>query len=212
MQRILVIVSAAVVLIASGVVHGIWTDRWSDGLDLAANARQLDQLPMTISAWHGSPIEMEKDAKTGLTGMIARRYVHAETGKAVTLFLACGRPGPVCTHTPDVCYAGSGYKVDEPKRFKLPASTAEFWTSRFVKERAAGRSHLRIFWSWHGADAWKVAENPRLSFAGEKVLYKLYLIREMIQPDEAIEADPCVEFMHDMLPVFRSNVLESIAH
>src|ERR1019366_10737758 len=100
MQRILVIASAGAVLIASGVVHGVWTDRWSDRGDLVETANRLDQLPMTVGAWHGTPVEIEKDPNSGLAGMISRRYVHANNGKAVTLFLAVGRAGAVCTHTP----------------------------------------------------------------------------------------------------------------
>jgi hypothetical protein len=207
MGRILVIASACVVLIASGMVHGLWTDRWSDQSDLAAAAQKLELLPMTIGAWHGSTVEMEKDPHSGLAGMIARRYVHETSGKTVTLFLACGRAGPVCTHTPEVCYAGNGYEVEKPQRFQLPSATAqappEFWTARFIKERASGKIHLRIFWSWQASEAWKIAENPRLSFAGEKVLYKMYLIRELLQPDEPLEGDPCVEFMQAVLPIMR---------
>jgi Protein of unknown function (DUF3485) len=210
MQRILVLLSACAVLTASGVVHGVWTDRWSDQSDLADCAQRLEQFPMTVGDWHGTNVEMDKDPNTGLAGMIARRYVHATSGKVVTLFLACGRSGAVCTHTPEVCYAGSGYEVEKPKRFVLPSTTAqappEFWTARFVKERANGRTHLRIFWSWYGTESWKVADNPRLSFAGEKVLYKMYLIREMVQADEPIDGDACVEFMQDLLPVFRRSV------
>jgi hypothetical protein len=199
-------------LIASGVVHGIWTDRWSEQTDLADAASKLEQLPMTIGAWHGSAVEMEKAPKTGLAGMMARRYVHATSGKSVTLFMGCGRPGAVCTHTPDVCYAGNGYEVEPPRRFKLPSlagnAQPEFWTARFVKERAAGKSHLRIFWSWHGSDGWKVADNPRLSFASEKTLYKLYLIRELLQADEPMEGDACAEFMQDLLPIAQKTVFE----
>ncbi|MBI1832744.1 MAG: exosortase-associated EpsI family protein, partial [Planctomycetes bacterium] len=113
MHRIMLITAACAILIASGVVHGVWTDRWSDQSDLADAAKRLDRLPMTLGAWHGMDVEMDKDPNTDLAGMIARRYVHAKTGKAVTLFLACGRSGPVCTHTPDVCYAGSGYDVEK---------------------------------------------------------------------------------------------------
>jgi hypothetical protein len=210
MGRILVIVVASSMLIASGVVHGLWTDRWSDQGDLAEAAKRLDRLPMKVGAWHGSTIDMEKDARSALSGMIARRYVHATSGKIVTLYLACGRPGPVCTHTPDVCYAGSGYEVEKPKRFQLPSTTAqappEFWTARFVKERASSKIHLRIFWAWHTADSWKIADNPRLSFAGERVLHKMYVIRELMQPDEPIEGDACVEFMNEVLPMLRSSV------
>lgn len=215
MVRILVIVSACLVLVGSGVVHGVWTDRWSDRSDLVGAARQLEELPTTIGAWHGSNIEMERDPNSRLAGMIARRYVHTVTGKSVTLLLACGRSGPVCTHTPDVCYAGNGYEVEKPTRFQLPSKTAqappEFWTARFVKERASGKIQLRIFWSWHGADSWKIADNPRPTFAGEKVLYKLYLIREMVQPDEPLEGDACVEFMHEVLPIIRRTVFAESA-
>ena len=211
MQRILVIISACVVLVASGVVHGVWTDRWSDQGDLAETAQRLEQLPMTIGAWHGNVVEMERDPNSSLAGMIARRYVNASNGKGVTILLACGRSGAVCTHTPDVCYAGSGYEVEKPRRFALPSNSAqappEFWTARFVRERANGKSQLRIFWSWHGSESWQVADYPRVRFAGEKVLYKLYLIREMVQPDEPFDGDACVEFMQDLLPAFRNSVL-----
>ena len=214
MQRILVIISGFVVLIASGVVHGVWTDRWSDQADLTDTAQRLDLLPITIGAWHGTEVEMEKDPNSGLAGMMARRYVNASTGKVVTLFLACGRSGAVCIHTPDVCYAGSGFEVEKPVRFVLPSATAqapsEFWTARFIRERTTGKTNLRIFWSWHDAESWKIADNPRISFAGEKVLYKMYLIREMVQPDEPLEGDACVEFMQDLLPVFRRTVFTEL--
>ena len=211
MQRVLVVASAFAVLVASGAVHGVWTDRWSDQGDLAAAAQGLNQLPMTIGVWHGSNVEMATDPNTGLAGMIARRYVNAANGKAVTLFLACGRSRAVCTHTPDVCYAGSGFEVETPTRFVLPSTTAqapaEFWTARFVRERASGKTHLRIYWSWHDGQSWKVADNPRLRFAGQKVLYKLYLIREIAQSEEPTDGDACVEFMQDLRPAFRRSVL-----
>jgi hypothetical protein len=212
----MVIACACVVLIASGLVHGLWTDRWSDDAALQEAAGKLDQLPMTLGAWHGTTLDMEHDPNSGLAGMIARRYVHASDGKVVTLLLACGHAGPVCTHTPDVCYRANGYDVETPKRFQLTSKTAqappEFWTARFLKERAGGKTHLRVFWSWHGAETWRVADNPRLSFAGEKVLYKIYLIHDMVQPDEPLESDACVEFMHELLPILRDAVLETPAN
>src|ERR1051325_3539918 len=91
MQRILIIASAVVVLAGSGAVHGVWTDRWTAQTDLADAAARLERLPMTIGPWHGSTIEMEKDPKSNLAGVIARRYVHATSGKTVTILLGCGR-------------------------------------------------------------------------------------------------------------------------
>jgi Protein of unknown function (DUF3485) len=207
MQRIIIITGAVGMLLASGVVHGVWTDRWSEQSDLKAAAARLEQLPMTLGVWHGSNVEMENDPNSTVAGQVARRYVHASTGKSVTILLACGRAGAVCTHTPDVCYAGIGYEVEKPKRYRATAPSAEFWTARFLKEREAGKTNLRIFWAWHGAQGWQVADNPRWTFAGEKVLHKLYVIRELAEPNEPFETDACVEFMRELLPALKSNVL-----
>lgn len=207
MQRTIIVAAAVAVLIGSGVVHGIWTDRWSEQSDLKTAAARLERLPLTIGAWHGSNVEMEADPNSALAGQIARRYVNAETGKSVTILLACGRAGAVCTHTPDVCYAGSGFEVEKPRRFHASSPPGDFWTARFVKERPAGKTNLRIFWAWCGGQGWQVADNPRWTFAGEKVLYKLYLIRELAEPGEPLETDACVEFMHELLPALKSDVV-----
>ncbi len=207
MQRYLIIASAGIVLIASGVVHGVWTDRWSEQSDLKAAAASLDKLPMTLGAWHGSAVEMEPDPNSQLAGQVARRYVHATSGNSVTILLACGRAGAVCTHTPDVCYAGSGYEVEKPRRYQANIAKAEFWTARFVKERNTGKTHLRIFWAWHGTQSWQVADNPRWTFAGEKVLYKLYVINGLAQADEPTETSASVEFMQELLPALKKDVL-----
>jgi hypothetical protein len=207
MQRIIIVIAAAGMLVGSGVVHGVWTDRWSEQTDLKDAASKLEKLPMTIGGWQGANVEMDEDPNSTVAGQLARRYVHEKTGKTVTILLACGRAGAVCTHTPDVCYAGSGYEVEKPKRFQVSDPKAEFWTARFVRERAAGKSHLRIFWAWHGAQSWKVAENPRWTFAGEKVLYKLYVIHEVVQSEEAPEVSASAEFMHELLPALTKEVL-----
>src|SRR5262249_15121133 len=102
------------------------------------------------------------------------------------------------------CYAGSGFEVEQPQTFAVPQGKGmphgEFWTSRLVKAKADNRTQLRIFWSWHTAREWKVADNPRQAFAGEKLLYKLYLIREMAAADEPLETDGCVDLMRQLLP------------
>ncbi|HZZ80076.1 MAG TPA: exosortase-associated EpsI family protein [Gemmataceae bacterium] len=207
MQRIIIVIAAAGMLVASGAVHGVWTDRWSEQTDLKAAASKLERLPMTIGSWQGANVEMQNDPSSSVAGQLARRYVHDKTGKAVTILLTCGRAGAVCTHTPDVCYAGNGYEVEKPKRYQASEPKAEFWTARFVRERASGKSHLRIFWAWHGTQSWKVADNPRWTFAGEKVLFKLYLINELVQSDEPPEASASVEFMHDLLPAIKTEVV-----
>src|SRR3954469_5360043 len=159
MYRTLLIGSALVVLVSSGVVHGVWTDRWSEREDLSAAAACLEQIPMAVGGWQGKTVELDNNPNSGLAGTLARRYVHAPTGKAVTLYLACGRPGVVGTHTPDVCYQGNGFQMLTQKRFQLPGQNTqappEFLTARFDRQRQDGQTSLRIFWSWLAGGGWK---------------------------------------------------------
>ncbi len=212
MFRTILVGAAAVILLASGLVHGLWTDRWSDQADLHSAVERMQRLPDRVGAWQGSPVKMEADPKSGLSGVVARRFVNDQTGKAVTLFLACGRAGPVCVHTPDVCYAGNGYQIDSRARFQLTSDSArtppEFWTARFVKERADQRTNLRIFWAWHGEKDWQIADNPRLTFASEPVLHKMYVIREMATPNDPVEGDPAVDFLRELLPALDRSVFQ----
>ena len=206
MYRTVLILSAVTVLVASGAVHGIWTDRWTQNpAVLTAAAKRLADVPATIGKWNGTDIEMNTDPKLQLAGVLARRYVHQETGKTITIYLACGRPGPVCVHSPDVCYAADGYReVESPKRITLPGDgkeLPEFWTARFLRERADGQTQVRILWAWHAGGAWKVSDAPRVAFASEKVLHKLYVIRELAGPNEPAEAEATSEFMQELLPV-----------
>ena len=38
------------------------------------------------------------------------------------------------------------------------------------------------------------------------MLYKMYVIREMMTPDEPLDGDACVEFMREVLPLLESSV------
>jgi len=205
MYRTILAAGALALMISAGVVHGVWTDRWSDPVDLGAAAQALERVPHDLGSWHGEDLEMEKDARLGLAGTLCRRYTHGTTGRSVTVFLACGRPGPVSTHTPDVCYVCQGYtEAESPRRYQLGSATAqvppEFWTARYVKQRNDGVLQLRIYWGWLAGGHWQAAENPRLAFAGERVLHKLYVLREQPAGEVAPEREPCAELIQELLP------------
>jgi uncharacterized protein DUF3485 len=198
MRRLILVISGSLVMVAAGVVHGVWTDRWDDKEDLVAAAAQLPSIPMELGEWHGSAVEMKKEDAIGLAGLLARSYVHRSTGRSVTLLIGCGRAGPVSIHTPEICYAGSGYEVERPRM--IPVPDGEFWTARLLKQKADERTQLRIFWAWSAHGKWQAPENPRLAFAGQPLLYKLYIQRELVSADDPLEGDPCVEFMRTLLP------------
>ena len=202
MTRILPIATGLVALIACGVVHGLWTDRWLPKPDPAAAAARFEGLPMTVGAWEGEALEVSPRELQGLSGYLARRYVNHDTGDAVTLALMCGRPRVVSVHSPDVCYAASGYEVTAPSRYSPSdlSPPASFWMTEMVRTRAAEETRLRVFFTWSADGAWEASDNPRLAFAATPVLYKLYLLRDLPAGSAPLTDDPCLDFFKQLQP------------
>ena len=94
-----------------------------------------------------------------------------------------GIPGSVSTHTPDICYPGSGYKMlAAPKRetLELPGGRkVECYVADFEKKTATRHDRVRVRWAWTTDGTWIAPENPRWQFARQlaaaPVLYKVYI-------------------------------------
>src|SRR4051812_47434881 len=124
MMRWLLAGTAAAALVAAGIVHGFWTDRWTASVDTREAALQLHNIPMTLGDWEGEEIDVKQgQAGPGVAGCIQRRYFNSRLGVTVILALVNGRPGPVATHTPEVCYGASGYLVGQRSAVDVPLDT-----------------------------------------------------------------------------------------
>jgi len=150
MLRILPVATAAAIVIAAGIVHGFWTDRWGVTEAVAAAAASLDRVPRSIGDWQAESLDGDQTGAPELAGQLYLRYVNRKTRDSVSIALVCGRPGPVCIHTPDVCYAGSGHTLGKItlQEVKLDKSTAHLFTMEAKKEQAAEQTRVRIFWCW----------------------------------------------------------------
>jgi hypothetical protein len=207
MVRALPMTIALALVIASGIVHGQWTQRWSVSHALEEATGMLERLPMVLGDWQGRPLVLDR-AQVDLAeiaGYVARRYVDPVHNDEVTILLVCGPPGPISVHTPDICYVGAGFEmVGSPEVFKLtidPSSPpAEFRSVLMSKANAAVPTYLRILWSWSAVGIWEVPQNPRLAFAPRNVLYKLYVIRGQNSADEAMDDDAGPRFLRILLP------------
>src|SRR5262245_54580703 len=106
MSRFLPVLIVVVLLLSYGVAEGLWTDRWGTSPELEQAQEKLARLPASIGPWQGHDEELDarQVARAELHGHLLRRYVHAETGEALTVLAVCGRPGPIAVHSPDVCY------------------------------------------------------------------------------------------------------------
>src|SRR5262245_3153551 len=115
MKQTLPLIAAITVVLSSGVAQGIWAHRWipSRGIEVAVS--RLDNVPKVIGDWEGEDEELDgRQVEVGeIAGHISRRYRNRLDGSVVTLLLMCGRPGPIAVHSPEICYAGSGYELEE---------------------------------------------------------------------------------------------------
>ncbi len=205
-KRVLPVVLAAMVLLAQGYVYGLWTNRWQGTGDaLKAASERLEQIPMVLGDWQGTQAtalgERERQ-QAGFAGYISRSYKNIRTGASVSILLACGRPGPISVHTPDICYRGAGYQPTNAiakHAEKLNDAEVAMWQANFRKADGLSPTHLRVLWSWTKGAAWEAPENPRLAFAGAPALYKLYVIQETLPNDSGADKVRS-EFLNQLVP------------
>lgn len=211
MVRIFPTITAMTAALACGVVHGVWTDRWHLSTEPGASAARLSQVGLNLPDWEGQvvPGKQGKD----MAGALHCRYTHRRSGKAVTLFIVCDRPGPVSIHTPDVCYGAVGFEVGAQSKYspRLPADDlpASLWTARFRKTSSSDTTDLRIFWGWNAGTGWQAADDARMTFAKFPALFKLYLIREG-PGEDSLDDDPCVDLMRQLLPELRRSLFPGV--
>jgi hypothetical protein len=212
MTRWLYAGTAALILVAAGIVHGFWTDRWTASVDLNEAADLLQDIPLVVGDWEGEEIEVKPGgAGPGVTGCIQRRYFNRHLGVTVVLALVNGRPGPVATHTPEVCYGASGYKVAHREVVEVPLDkkgpSAQFWTSDAVRTKVTEETKLRLFWAWNAGQGWAASEDARQQFPRFRhpVLHKLYVLRDISGTGETGKStskdEPCLVFLQALLPV-----------
>src|SRR4051812_30794034 len=111
--------TAASVLIGAGLVHGFWTNRWVEDHASKQAADLLETLPMSIGEWDGTRIDVPPGP--GIAGSMQCSYANRRLGVTVNIALVTGQPGPVATHTPEVCYGASGYSVGKRAPVSLEA-------------------------------------------------------------------------------------------
>lgn len=200
------LVGALVLLVASGIVHGMWTHRWADGAARDAGIDLLAKLDEPIGEWHPGPAipVSERDIPKG-TSATSRQFAHSAGKKGIVVSVTRGIPGVVAAHTPDVCFLGSGYKLKNPpskQTLPLPGGgNVTFYVADFEKTTATGSEAVRCRWAWTADGTWHAPDYPRLFFAKSQVnlpvLYKLYIVHP-IGDEDLTKSDPYRTFAADL--------------
>jgi hypothetical protein len=200
------LIGAIVLLGAGGVVHGMWTHRWSASAPAEAGVDLLGRLDGSVGDWAVGPVVpvAERDIPKGTTAS-SRQFANEKANRRAVASVTCGVPGVVAAHTPDVCFLGSGYKLKgPPSRQTIPLAdggNVTFYLADFEKTTAAGTEAVRCRWAWTADGTWHAPDYPRLFFArsqaSQPVLYKLYIVHPLGDED-LTKSDPYRTFAADL--------------
>jgi hypothetical protein len=204
LSRSVAFLTAMAVLVVTGLVHGLWTDRWSWSSEPGSSVAKLANIPALLGDWENVeelPLDAREQEAGGIAGYVIRRYVHRQTHREVQMFLVCGRPGQISVHTPDVCFEGAGYEFPDSPQPKIAGGPDNhFWMSDCTKQTGALPERYRIYWSWNADGTWQAPKEPRLTFARHKALFKLYVVEKLAPLGEASDKDAALDFIGQLLP------------
>ena len=180
MMKPLTYVSVLALVVCGALVHGAVTQRWNVFEANTALTGRLHALEVKFEDWTPTevPTEMPLNERSTAT---SRRYL-APTGRVAVVSFISGIPGSVASHTPDVCYPGSGYRTLRGARkepFALPDGRAgAAYVADFEKKTQTKLDRVRVRWAWTTDGAWIAPDNPRWQFASQlrvPMIYKVYV-------------------------------------
>lgn len=202
---------AIVIVVVSGVIHGLIVHRWEPGPDVTGFVASLDRIPMKLGSWKAVETKIpERHLQIGeIDGYLSRVYTNQENGSRINLMIVCGSPGPISVHTPDICFRGVGYELrDDPQQHSIgseqdPSFAVEAFFADFSKTDSIMPHNLRVVWMWCDGESFYAPDNPRISFADRSFLYKIYLTQVNDHAGVPLEKDECVSFFKIAGPVLQ---------
>lgn len=194
--------SAVVLVLLSAAAAGLLTNRWGFSMSTAEAAERLKAVPLELDGWDVQELTLnERELQIGeIAGYLSRRYVHRRTGTILTVLVMCGRPGPLSVHLPDVCYTNSGWQQKGTTKYAMPDGPFEFDVMRMTKPTATGPSELRLYLAMGSRGTWGVPKRPRVAFAGQAALFKIYVVQEGLRLSDDPTQGPAVELLQALMP------------
>jgi hypothetical protein len=201
------IVGVAVLMLAAGGAVEFARSGKSASTETIQKARaMLKSLPLKVGEWTST--DEEFDAKqlevAEASAYVYRRYRRKDDVVSVLIF--AGHPKAIGAHDPTVCYGGAGYSQRKDPTVQTIATADEksdkLWAARFEMDNV-GASALQVQWGWTIDGSWKASVSPRIDFAREPLLYKIYVSRP-IGPRDNDRQDPSADLLNVLLPSVRT--------
>ncbi len=191
---------------ASGVIHGLYSNRWGVDQRVIIAGKKLEQLPDQFDAnWKLAETITLEDSTVDILQCeryVNRRYVNRKTDASVHVVLILGPGGPTAIHTPEICVPARSYsQIGNRRTTSLPDwNGAAFWASTF-KSRGLEGGLMRIYYSWSTGEQWLAPERPRFTVGTSEYLYKIQVVCGLPLDADLTAPDPCHAFLKDFLPV-----------
>lgn len=214
---------AGCVLVGGAVVEGYWSLRWGAGdAQLALNplAQAVETIPLEIGDWKAEePVAPDPRVVeiSGARALFTTTYRDQSQGDAVSIYLLAGWSRDISVHTPDACYPGAGFVMENtPQRFTFTyfaenaefggneerrgLREAEFMTAVFTKTEPTGVTRVRVFWAWNDGRGWRAPQFPRWAYGGRRPLVKLYLVGDS-PPGQLAHDNAALRLAEELLPL-----------
>ncbi|MEP3480982.1 MAG: exosortase-associated EpsI family protein [Fuerstiella sp.] len=215
----LLLIISLIFVAVSGWTQGLVQRRWATDDQLPAAAARLQKIPKAFGHWTSEELSLtETEISTGrIAGYVRREYRHAQTESTVGVLLMVGEAGPISLHPPTVCLAGQGYQMlRQPSTQtisldgrKQSEETCEVFRTDFRSAQASDDRLTRLYWGWSTEGKWQAATNPRFSFVGEPLLYKLYVTERWRPSESRTDTAVAEQFLKEFLPAVRRSIAAS---
>lgn len=171
----------ALVLLSSGLVQGLWTQRWSQA-PTVSGAAALARVPVQVGQWVGTDLPaLEHSAALN---SLHRQYVNRVTNRTINVILIAGSPRAVSNYPIARLFADRGYRPTGD------AVAVDVWAAHDGSDSRVLHGFLRTDYhepaslkteelialsAWTEAGTWESPGQPEQRFSGSQQVYRLYV-------------------------------------
>lgn len=202
---------AAICLLGSGVVHGLWTDRWS-GTDVVPGEVVLARVPNKIGVWVGTSLP-PLDHPDSISSL-HRQYTNELTDRSVNVLFTAGNVQTISDYPITRLFPGHPYRaVSDPNSLNIRCSHEGFkkrilhgfYSSDYYEPANLKTQQLIAVWAWTEDGVWQSPIKPQDQFAHQGEVYRLYVTQDW---DFAAQSRPndIQNFLSTALPEFSAAI------
>lgn len=177
----LYVMLTAICLLASGIAHGLWMQRWEQSTEVP-HTIVLSRVPQQIGEWESTelaPLDHPSAIET-----LHRQYTNRITNRSISIMLTVGDPATILDHPITRLYSGHAYRaVNDPTPLNIRVTHESlkervlhaFLTADLYEPSSLKTEQLITVWGWTRTGVWESPVKPLDQYEQERVAYRLYV-------------------------------------